>query len=138
MDEKVLERKLAEELVGGWDIIPTGNGFLVATDWKWPNNERIEIHVRTVGEREDLYVVTDGGELFNLLFAEEVDLTKDENGRKLLDAVADEYGAKVVDFQVARGANEQTVSLATRMILEALKAASFLLWHKVGHKGSVH
>jgi len=138
MDERTLELKLASELISGWDIISTGNGFLVATDWKWPNNERIEIHVRTVGEREDLYVVTDGGELFNLLFAEEVDLTKDENGRKLLDAVADEYGAKVVDFQVARGANEQTVSLATRMILEALKAASFLLWHKVGHKGSVH
>ena len=138
MDEKVLELKLAEELISGWDIIPTGNGYLVATDWKWPNNERIEIHVRTVGEREDLYLVTDGGELFNLLFAEQVDLTKDENGSKLLDTVAEEYGAKVVDFQVARGANEQTLPQAIRMILEALKAASFLLWHKVGHKGSVH
>ena len=65
MDEKTLEQNLAETLVEGWDISSTGNGFLVASDWRWPNNERIEIYVRNVGEREDLFLVTDGGELFN-------------------------------------------------------------------------
>ena len=138
MDEGALELKLAEELIGGWDIIRTGHGFLVVTDWKWPNHERIEIHVRTVGEREDLFVVTDGGELFSLLFAEQIDLTKDEHGRKLLDTIAEDCGAKIVDYQMAKGANEVSLPQAIRMVLEALKAASFLLWHKVEHKGSIH
>lgn len=138
MDERTLELKLASELISGWDIISTGNGFLVVTDWKWPNNERIEIHVRTVGEREDLYIVTDGGELFSLLYAERIDLTRDEDARKLLDTVAEECGAKVVELQVAKGASKESLPQAIRMILEALKAASFLLWHKVMHKGSIH
>jgi hypothetical protein len=27
VEEKVLEDKLAEELIAGWEIVPTGSGF---------------------------------------------------------------------------------------------------------------
>jgi len=63
MNEKILEQNLSEAFIRDWEIIPTGSGFLVVSDWLWPNHERIEIHARTVGEREDLFVVADGGEL---------------------------------------------------------------------------
>ena len=69
MDESVLEEQLAEELIGGVEILSTGNGFLVITDWRWPGDEKIEVHARRVAERDDLYLVTDGGELCNFLFA---------------------------------------------------------------------
>ena len=88
MDENEILEALAEDFFQGWDVTPTGGGFLVATDWVLPNNERIEIHVRRVGEREDLFIVTDGGELINYLFAEGVDLTRDRDNRRILDRIA--------------------------------------------------
>lgn len=133
MDEQTLTRNLAEELINGWDITPTGSGFLIVTDWHWPNHERIEVYVRTVGEREDLYLVSDGGEVFNFLFAQGIDLTKDPNGTKIFDGVAQSYGAKVVDYQMAKGASDSDLHQAIRMIVEAIKDVSFLLWHKLGH-----
>ena len=63
MDEIALEEQLAEGLIGGWEILSTGNGFLVITDWRWPGDEKIEVHARRVADRDDLYLVTDGGEL---------------------------------------------------------------------------
>jgi hypothetical protein len=138
MDERDLELKLAEELIGGWDVIRTGEGFLINTDWQMPNRERIEIHIRAVGEREDLYVVADGGDLFNLLYAQQVDLSKDEAGMEALNAIVDYHGAKIVDFQIAKGANDGTLAQAVRKVLESVKDASFLLWHKVKGAGSIH
>jgi len=138
MDERDLELKIAEELIGGWDVIRTGEGFLVTTDWQMPNGDRIEVHVRTVGEREDLYLVTDGGDLFNLLYSQQVDLTKDEAGMKVLRAIAENHGAKIVDYQMAKGANDGTLAQAVRKVLESVKDASFLLWYKVKGTGSIH
>lgn len=131
MDQKTLVENLAEELIGEWDIIPTGNGFLISTDWHWPNHERIEVHVRTVGEREDLYLVSDGGEVFNFLFAQGIDLTKDAQGMKVYNGVAQSYGAKIVDFQLAKGASDADLHKAIRAMTEAIKDVSFLLWHKL-------
>ena len=59
MDENQILDALAEDFFHGWDVAPTGGGFLITTDWALPNNERIEIHVRRVGDREDLFIVTD-------------------------------------------------------------------------------
>jgi len=39
VDENVLEEKLAEELLEGWQVVPTGSGFLVTTAWRWPTGE---------------------------------------------------------------------------------------------------
>jgi hypothetical protein len=133
MDEKSLVENLAEELIKGWDITPTGSGFLISTDWRWPNHERIEVYVRTVGEREDLYLVSDGGEVFNFLFAQGIDLAKDSQGMKIFSGVAQNYGAKIVDYQMAKGASDADLPQAVRAILEAIKDVSFLLWHKLGH-----
>ncbi|MCE5241928.1 MAG: DUF1828 domain-containing protein [Desulfobacteraceae bacterium] len=138
MEEKTLERSLSEVLVQGWDITGTGNGFLITTDWQLPNSERIEIYARRVGDREDLYVVGDGGELFNLLFANGIDLSKDEQGMKIILRIAENYAAQIVDFQLVKGAKEEELAQAVRMILEAVKDASFLLWHKLDPKGSLH
>jgi hypothetical protein len=138
MDEKTLRQNLEEELINGWDVLPTGTGFLIQTDWRWPHHERIEIHVKSVGEREDLYLVTDGGDLFNLLFSHGIDLTKDVHGMKVLEGVARSHGAKVVDFTVARGANSGDLPRVVRMMIETLKEASFLLWHKLSHGDSLH
>lgn len=138
MEEKTLERSLSEVLVQGWDITGTGNGFLITTDWQLPNGERIEVYARRVGDREDLYVVGDGGELFNLLFANGIDLSKDEQGMKIISRIAENYAAQIVEFQLVKGAKEDELAQAVRMILEAVKDASFLLWHKLDPKGSLH
>lgn len=138
MDERQLWQNLAEEMVSGWDIDPTGSGFLILTDWRLPNDDRIEIYVRAVGEREDLYLVTDGGNLFNFLFANGIDLNKDAAGMKTLSKIAETYGVKIVDFQMARGAGEGDLHRAVRMLLEAVKDASYLLWRSVGLEESIH
>jgi len=134
MDIKTLLENLAEELVREWEITPTGSGFFMVTDWRWPNDERIEIYIRAVGEREDLYLVTDGGNLFNFLFAHGVDLRKDKHGMKFLNGIAEHFGAKIVDYQMARGANDADLHQAIRMILEAIKEASFILWYKLSQE----
>jgi hypothetical protein len=138
MNENTISESLAEEMIHGWTITPTGSGFVVETNWQWPSRERIEIYVRAVGERDDLFIVSDGGELFNCLFSQGIDLAKDEAGIKVLQQVAENYGSKFVDFQLVKGANEEEVPRAIRMILEALKDASLILWHKVEKLGQLH
>lgn len=138
MDEKLLFENLARELIREWEIIPTGDGFLVMTDWNLPNDERIEIHVRTVGERDDLYVVTDGGNLIGFLYAEGVALDKDENASRIVSGVMKRYDAQLVDFQIAKGASNENLARSIRDILEAVKDASLLLWHKLNDRSSVH
>jgi len=130
MDVGAIEKALAEEMVLGWDIVPTGGGILITTNWRMPNKERIEIHVRSVGEREDLYLVTDGGELFNMMFLHGWKLSEDKEGADLVAGVAESHGAKVVDGQIVKGANDGNLGQAVRLILEAVKEASFLLWGK--------
>ena len=83
MEEKTLEQSLSEVLLQGWEISGTGTGFLIVTDWQFPDKERIEVYARRVGERDDLYVVGDGGEIFNTLFSHGIDLSKDERGMKM-------------------------------------------------------
>jgi hypothetical protein len=129
VDENVLEEKLAEELLEGWQVIPTGSGFLVTTAWRWPSGEMIEIYVRRVGERDDLYVVTDGGELFNFLFARGIDLRQNERHLEMLQTVAASSGAKMIDYQIVKGANDENLPRSIRLLLETLKEGSFLFWH---------
>jgi len=138
MDESILRQRLQETSIEDWEILSTGEGFLLVTDWHWPNNERIEIHIRPVGERDDLYLVSDGGDLFNLLYSQGVELGKDERGMKILDGVAKNYGAKVVDCQIAKGAGPEDLHRAIRMVLEAVKDASFLLWYKLDEGACLH
>jgi hypothetical protein len=140
MDENEILEALADDFFQGWRVAPTGGGFLITTDWVLPNNELIEIHVRRVGEREDLFVVTDGGELINYLFSEGVDLTRDRGGRSILDGIAENRSIKIVDHQLVKGANEEEIAGAVRVVLEAVKEASFSLWHKIKSKpkDSVH
>ena len=137
MNETTLEQNLTEALIREWEIIPTGSGFLVVSDWLWPNHERIEIHVRTVGEREDLFVVTEGGELFNFLFSQGIDLTRDEKGQKAVRNVLSHYGAELVDFQIVKGAGEGDLAQAIRLLVEAVKDASFVLWHRLEAGGDL-
>ena len=138
MEEKTLEQSLSEVLLQGWEISGTGTGFLIVTDWQFPDKERIEVYARRVGERDDLYVVGDGGEIFNTLFSHGIDLSKDERGMKMFTRVAENYAAQIVDFQLVKGAKEEDLASAIRMILEAIKDASFLLWHKLDQAGSLH
>ncbi|GLI33158.1 hypothetical protein [Desulforhabdus amnigena] len=138
MDEKTLEQSLADEFIREWDITPTGNGYLITTDWQWPNHERIEIFVRMVGDREDLLLVTDGGELFSFLYSQGIDLSKDEHGMKVINGVAEHYGAKIADFQMARGTNPGDLPRSIRLLLEAIKDASLLLWYKLDQRSSLH
>ncbi|MFP5212580.1 MAG: DUF1828 domain-containing protein [Acidobacteriota bacterium] len=138
MDERTLEQSLAEELTREWRIVSTGSGYMIITDWHWPNGEKIEIYVRTVGEREDLYVVSDGGELFNFLYSQGIDLSKDERGMRTLNGMIELNGAKVVDYQLVKGAGEMELAQAIRNVLEAIKDASLILWHKVGTSESIH
>ncbi len=137
MDEKELWEGLAEEMLSGWELIPMGNGFTVLTDWHWPDGSRIEIYVRAVGDREDLSVVTDGGELFNFLLAHGVDLTKDDRSMKALQRAVEDQGAKLIDYQIAKGAGPQDMSRAVRVVLETLKDGSFMMWHKYQEAGAV-
>lgn len=138
MDEKALFEGLAEELIRQWEIIPTGGGFLVLTDWEFPNDERIEIQVRMVGEREDLYVATDGGSLYNFFFTEGVILDADENAMNVLKRVTGRHGAQLVDYQIVKGANDETLPQSVKDVLEAVKDASLLLWHKLSHGKAFH
>jgi hypothetical protein len=140
MDENEILEALAEDFSRGWDVTPTGGGFLIATDWVLPNNERIEIHIRRVGDREDLFIVTDGGELINYLFSEGVDLTRDRDSRRILDVIAENRSIKVTEHQLVKGVKEEEIPGAVRVLLEAVKEASFSLWHKIKSKpeDSVH
>jgi hypothetical protein len=140
MDENEILEALAGDFFQSWRVAPTGGGFLITTDWVLPDNELIEIHIRRVGEREDLFIVTDGGELINYLFSEGVDLTKDRDGRRILDEIAENRSVKIVDHQMVKGANEEEIAGAVRLVLEAVKEASFSLWHKIRSKpkDSVH
>ena len=134
MDENEILEGLAEDFFRGWDVTPTGGGFLIATDWVLPNNERIEIHVRRVGEREDLFIVTDGGELINYLFSEGIDLTRDPDNRRILDRIAQNRSIKVTEHQLVKGANEEEIAWAVRVLVETVKEASFSLWRKIKSK----
>jgi hypothetical protein len=134
VDEKVLEEKVAEELIAGWEVIPTGNGFLVTTTWRWPNDEMIEIFVRRVAERDDLYLVTDGGELFNFLFAKGMDLRQDARGMEILDSIAESAGARMVDYQIVKGANNEDLPRSIRLVAEAVKEGAFLFWYILSSK----
>ena len=114
--------------------------FLLQQTGSCPNNERIEIHVRRVGDREDLFIVTDGGELINYLFSQGVDLTQDRGARRILDGIAENRSIKITEHQLVKGANEEEIAGAVRVVLEAVKEASFSLWHKIRSKpeDSVH
>jgi len=140
MDENEILEALAEDFFQGWDVATVGSGFLITTDWVLPNNERIEIHVRRVGEREDLFIVTDGGELINYLFSEGVDILHDRDSRLILDGIAENRAVKITEHQLVKGAKEEEIAAAVRVVLEAVKEASFSLWHKIKSKpeDSVH
>lgn len=138
MNAKELEQRLEQAMTADWDITSTGSGLLVATDWRLPNNERIEIFVRSVGDREDLYLVTDGGEVFNFLYSHGIDLSKDARGMKILSGVSERYQAKIVNYQITRGSNEADLARSIRLMLEAIKDVSFLLWHKLTPNSSIH
>ncbi|HYA40999.1 MAG TPA: hypothetical protein VEF34_06830 [Syntrophobacteraceae bacterium] len=131
MDEDEILEALAEDFFQGWDVSPTGGGFLITTDWVLPNNERIEIHIRRVGDRDDLFIVTDGGELTNYLFSQGVDLTRDPDSRRILGGVAQNRSVEISEHQLVKGANEEEIAGAVRVLLEAVKEASFALWHKL-------
>ena len=130
MDEAALLESLGEELIRDWDVSATGSGYLVISDWHWPNNDRIEIFVRAVGDRDDLFIVSDGGDLFNFLFSNGVDLTKDDRSMKLFKSVARGHGADFVDYQIVKGANAGDLARAIRVIVEVVKDVSLLMWHK--------
>jgi hypothetical protein len=131
MDETVLEEKLAEELIAGWEVLPTGNGFLVTTDWGWPGDEKIEVHVRRVAERDDLYLVTDGGELCNFLFTKGLDLRQDHRSMELLHQIAAGSGAGIIDYQIVRGSGGEDLARSIRRVLEAIKEGAFIFWHQL-------
>jgi hypothetical protein len=134
MDENEILEALAEDFFQGWDVAPTGGGFLITTDWVFPNNERIEIHVRRVGDREDLFIVTDGGELVNFLFAEGVDVMRDSECGSILEGIVQNRSLKIAEHQIVKGANEEEIAGAVRVVLEAVKEASFSLWHRIRSK----
>jgi Domain of unknown function DUF1828 len=140
MDENEILEALAGDFFQGWEVAPTGGGFLITTDWVFPNNERIEIHVRRVGDREDLFIVTDGGELINYLFSQGIDLTRDRDSQRILSGIAESRSVKIAEHQLVKGANEQEIAGTVRVLLEAVKEASFSLWHKIKSKpgDSVH
>lgn len=128
MDETVLEERLAEALLAEWEILPTGNGFLVITDWHWPGHEKIEVHVRRVAERNDLYLVTDGGELCNFLFAKGIDLRQDHRSMEVLQQIAADSGAGIMDYQLVRGAGGEDLAQSVRRVLEAIKEGAFVFY----------
>ena len=139
MEESEILDSLVGEFFAQWQVTATGGGFLITTDWILPNSERIEIHVRPVGDREDLFIVTDGGELVNFLYSEGVDLSKDDEGMRVLGGVAENHGAKMTEYQMVKGASPGEVAGAVRVLLEAVKEASFLLWTRIKRdKGPVH
>jgi hypothetical protein len=131
VDETVLEERLAEELLAGWEVIPTGNGFLVTTAWRWPSDEMIEIYVRRVAERDDLYLVTDGGALFNFLFARGVDLRREDRDMEMLYKIAARSDSGISDYQIVKGANNDDLPQSIRLVLEAVKEGAFIFWQKL-------
>jgi hypothetical protein len=131
VDETVLEGRLAEELLEGWELIPTGGGFLVTTAWRWPNDELIEIYVRRVAERDDLYLVTDGGALANFLFTRGVDLRQDERDMEVLHQIVARSDAGIIDYQIVKGANDEDLPQSIRLVVEAVKEGAFVFWHKL-------
>lgn len=135
MDTTAIQESLAQEMITEWSFVPTGNGLLIITNWRLPNMQNIEIHIRRIGEREDLYLVTDGGELFNMFYLMGLDISSDRDAMDIISRVAQGYGAKLVDGQMVKGANEGDFQGAIRRLLEAVKEASFLLWGRVpeGH-----
>lgn len=138
MDEKILFENVAQEMIQGWEVIPTGNGYLIETDWRLPDDERIEIYVRMVGDREDLYLVTDGGNLFNFLFAHGIDLAKDSDGTRILNGVLTRYSARLAESQIVKGATEEELAQSVRALVETIKDASLLLWHKLKRPSRLH
>ncbi len=136
MDAQNLEKELAGVFTEGWTVTATGTGFLVATDWLWPNGNAIEIYARHVGESETLFLVTDGGELFNCLFLEGLDFTQDAPTLRVVEQMAQNHGTKLVEYQLAKGAGEATLARSIREMLETVKEISFYLWHRVGEGAS--
>ncbi len=134
MDEQEILEGLAEDFYQGWNVMATGGGYLITTDWMLPNNERIEIHVRRVGDREDLFIVTDGGELINFLFSQGIDIDKDRSSRNIINGIADNRSIKITEYQLVKGANEEELSGTVRIMLEAIKEVAFSLWHKIKSK----
>lgn len=137
MDDKELWDGLAEEMLRDWEIIAMGNGFTILTDWHWPDGNRIEIYVRAVGDREDLYVVTDGGELFSFLFSHGVDLSRDERAMRSLERTVEDQGGKIVEYRIARGCGKSDCASAVRGVLEMIKDGAFMMWHKYQEAGAV-
>jgi hypothetical protein len=131
VDETVLEGKLAEELLEGWEVIPTGSGFLVTTAWRWPSDEMIEIYVRRVAERDDLYLVTDGGALFNFLFAKGIDLRQNDQDMEMLHKIVARSDAGISDYQIVKGANNEDLPQSIRLVVEAVKEGAFIFWPKL-------
>lgn len=136
MDIGAIEQALAETMILGWEIVPTGGGVLITTNWRMPTKENIEIHVRSVGEREDLYLVTDGGELFSMMFLQGWNLSEDREEEALVTDIVEAHGVKLMDGQLLKAANDGDLGYAIRSILEAVKEASFLLWGKKARGGS--
>jgi hypothetical protein len=134
MDENEILEALAENFFQGWDVAPTGGGFLITTDWVFPNNETIEVHVRRVGDRDDLFIVTDGGELINFLFSEGIDATRDPECIGILEGIAQNRSLKIAEHQIVRGAKVEEIAGAVRVVLEAVKEASFSLWPRIKSK----
>jgi hypothetical protein len=134
MDESVLEQKLAEELFAEWQVLGTGHGFLVMTDWRWPDDEKIEVQVRRVADRDDLYLVGDGGELFNFLFAKGLDLRRDQRSMELLHQLAAGAGAGFIDYQIVRGTGDEDLPQSIRRVLEAIKEGAFVFWYQLSEE----
>ena len=67
-------------------------------------------------------------------------LTRDRDSRRILDGIAENRSIKVTEHQLVKGANEEEIAGAVRVLLEAVKEASFSLWHKIKSKpeDSVH
>jgi hypothetical protein len=100
----------------------------VASDWTWPTGDRIEVTVRQVGEREDLFLVSDGGELFSFFYAQGLDIAGNSELMRRLEEMVARHGAQLVDFQLARGAGESDLPGAVRSMVEAIKEGAFLFW----------
>jgi hypothetical protein len=128
MDEKKLWQGLLEEMVRGWEILPTGSGCVVVSGWIWPTGDRIEVTVRNVGERDDLFLVSDGGELFSFFYAQGLDIAGNGELMHRLEEMVGRHGARLVDLHLARGAGESDLAEAVLSMVEAIKEGAFLFW----------
>ncbi len=138
MDSQALLNDLTEALISGWAVTPTGTGFLITTDWTWPNGHAIEIYVRNVSEGDSLFLVTDGGELFNNFFLEGLDFTSETATIHTVKQMAQSHGTELVEYQIAKGANDSNLGLSIREMLEAVKEISFYLWQRMGENTLKH